>query len=72
MIKEPGWSWIKVKDQLSVFVAGDQSHSQCEDIQSVLASTTDCTDELKISVDLEQIKVANELFVKELQIANNE
>lgn len=33
--KEPGWSWIKVKDRLSAFVAGDGSHAQWEQICSV-------------------------------------
>lgn len=32
VMKEPGWSWIKVKDQVSAFVAGDKSHPQCEEI----------------------------------------
>lgn len=36
VIKEPGWSWIKVKDMISAFVAGDQSHPQAEDIYSML------------------------------------
>ncbi|KAL5704694.1 mannan endo-1,4-beta-mannosidase [Ranunculus cassubicifolius] len=36
VIKEPGWSWIKVKDDLTAFVAGDRSHPQGEDIYSVL------------------------------------
>lgn len=36
VIKEPGWSWIKVKDHVSAFVAGDRSHPQCGEIYSVL------------------------------------
>lgn len=36
VIKEPGWSWIKVKDQVSAFAAGDRCHPQSEDIYSVL------------------------------------
>lgn len=36
VIKEPGWSWIKVKDWVFTFVAGDRSHPQCEEIYSVL------------------------------------
>ncbi|PON71450.1 Tetratricopeptide-like helical domain containing protein [Parasponia andersonii] len=36
VIKEPGWSWIKVSDQVSAFVAGDQSHPQWREIYSVL------------------------------------
>lgn len=36
VIKEPGWSWIKVKNLLSAFVAGDQSHPQGEDIYCML------------------------------------
>lgn len=36
VIKEPGWSWIKVKDHVSAFVAGDKCHPRSEDIYSVL------------------------------------
>ncbi|XP_010272292.1 PREDICTED: putative pentatricopeptide repeat-containing protein At3g47840 isoform X2 [Nelumbo nucifera] len=36
VIKEPGWSWIKVKEQVSAFVAGDRSHPQGEDIYTML------------------------------------
>lgn len=36
VIKEPGWSWIKVKDQVSAFVSGDRRHSQGEDIYCIL------------------------------------
>ncbi|XP_062116930.1 putative pentatricopeptide repeat-containing protein At3g47840 [Humulus lupulus] len=36
VIKEPGWSWVKVKDRVSAFVSGDWSHPQCEEINSVL------------------------------------
>ncbi|XP_057976510.1 putative pentatricopeptide repeat-containing protein At3g47840 [Malania oleifera] len=36
VIKEPGWSWIKLKDQVSAFVAGDRSHAEGEDIYGLL------------------------------------
>ncbi|KAK1376863.1 putative pentatricopeptide repeat-containing family protein-like [Heracleum sosnowskyi] len=36
LIKEPKWSWIKVKDWVIAFVAGDRSHPQCEYIYCVL------------------------------------
>ncbi|XP_042513109.1 putative pentatricopeptide repeat-containing protein At3g47840 [Macadamia integrifolia] len=36
VMKEPGWSWIKVKDRVSAFVAGDRKHRQGEDIYSML------------------------------------
>ncbi|OVA08753.1 Pentatricopeptide repeat [Macleaya cordata] len=36
VIKEPGWSWIKVKDHVSAFVAGDRSHPQGEGIYTML------------------------------------
>ncbi|KAK9990356.1 hypothetical protein SO802_025341 [Lithocarpus litseifolius] len=36
VIKEPGWSWIKVRNLLSAFVAGDRSHPQGEDIYCML------------------------------------
>ncbi|GLU13760.1 hypothetical protein SLE2022_303740 [Rubroshorea leprosula] len=35
-IKEPGWSWIKVKDKVTAFVAGDRSLLKVEDIYSIL------------------------------------
>ncbi|KAF5191803.1 Pentatricopeptide repeat-containing protein [Thalictrum thalictroides] len=36
VIKEPGWSWIKVQDKVSAFVAGDRSHPLGEDIYCML------------------------------------
>ncbi|KAL6997823.1 hypothetical protein U1Q18_007948 [Sarracenia purpurea var. burkii] len=36
MIKKLGWSWIKIKDQVSAFVASDQLHPECENIYSTL------------------------------------
>lgn len=36
VIKEPGWSWIKVNDRITAFVAGDHSHPQGEDIYTML------------------------------------
>ncbi|KAG2724937.1 hypothetical protein I3760_01G042100 [Carya illinoinensis] len=36
VVKELGWSWIKVNDQVSAFVAGDRSHPQGEYIYSML------------------------------------
>ncbi|GFY80361.1 tetratricopeptide repeat (TPR)-like superfamily protein [Actinidia rufa] len=36
VIKEPGWSWIKVKDQVSAFVAGDRTHPKCVNIYGIL------------------------------------
>ncbi|CAK7339609.1 unnamed protein product [Dovyalis caffra] len=36
LIKEPGWSWIKVKDRVSGFLSGDRSHPEGEDIYDVL------------------------------------
>lgn len=36
VVKEPGWSSIKVKDSVFAFVAGDRSHPQGEDIYSML------------------------------------
>jgi pentatricopeptide repeat protein len=44
VIKEPGWSWIEVHDQVSTFFAGDRSHPQGEDIfcmLDLLASRTE-------------------------------
>ncbi|KAJ4878718.1 putative pentatricopeptide repeat-containing protein [Raphanus sativus] len=34
--KEPGWSSILIKDQVSAFASGGQSHPQSEDIYSIL------------------------------------
>lgn len=36
LIKEPGWSSIKVKDLAFAFVAGDRSHPLCEEIYNML------------------------------------
>ncbi|GAA0152964.1 hypothetical protein LIER_11316 [Lithospermum erythrorhizon] len=36
IIKEPGWSWIKVKEQVSAFVAGDRVHPQAEAVYKIL------------------------------------
>ncbi|CAA0839264.1 Putative pentatricopeptide repeat-containing protein [Striga hermonthica] len=36
VVKEPGWSWLKVKDQVSAFVAGDRNHPRCEEVYGVL------------------------------------
>ena len=47
VLKEPGWSWIKVKDLVSAFVSGDRSHPQGEDIYNMLdllASRTELAD----------------------------
>ncbi|KAI9116022.1 hypothetical protein K1719_012952 [Acacia pycnantha] len=50
LIKEPGWSWIEVNDQVNAFVAGDQSHPQSEDILAImdLLSSTREYDSLEI------------------------
>ncbi|XP_071735292.1 putative pentatricopeptide repeat-containing protein At3g47840 [Rutidosis leptorrhynchoides] len=37
VIKEPGWSWIKIRDNVFAFAAGDRTHPQWEDIYRVLA-----------------------------------
>ncbi|KAJ0236596.1 Pentatricopeptide repeat-containing protein [Hirschfeldia incana] len=36
VIKEPGWSSILIKDRVSAFASGGQSHPQSEDIYSIL------------------------------------
>lgn len=36
IIKEPGWSWINVNDQLNAFVSGDLSHPHSEYIITIL------------------------------------
>lgn len=36
VIKEPGWSSIKIKDRISAFVSGDRFHPQNEDIYYTL------------------------------------
>lgn len=44
VIKEPGWSWIEVNDQVSAFFAGDRSHPQGEDIFCMLDLLTSRTE----------------------------
>ncbi|KAL8240533.1 hypothetical protein R6Q59_013888 [Mikania micrantha] len=36
VIKEPGWSWIKIRDCVFTFAAGDHSNPQWEDIYCIL------------------------------------
>ncbi|KAL8531600.1 hypothetical protein ACS0TY_008266 [Phlomoides rotata] len=36
VIKEPGWSWVKIKDHVSRFVSGDKTHPLCDDIYNLL------------------------------------
>ncbi|KAG8383358.1 hypothetical protein BUALT_Bualt04G0004100 [Buddleja alternifolia] len=36
VIKEPGWSWMKIKGRVSAFVSGDKSHPLNEEIYNVL------------------------------------
>ncbi|XP_059636766.1 putative pentatricopeptide repeat-containing protein At3g47840 [Cornus florida] len=36
VIKEPGWSWIKVKDRVTAFVAGDRSLPEGDNVYSIL------------------------------------
>ena len=36
VMKEPGWSSVLIKDKVSAFASGGQSHPQCEDIYSIL------------------------------------
>ncbi|EPS69232.1 hypothetical protein M569_05536, partial [Genlisea aurea] len=35
--KEPGWSWIKIRDELCVFVAGDKRRRRTEEMYFVLS-----------------------------------
>ncbi|XP_019182874.1 PREDICTED: putative pentatricopeptide repeat-containing protein At3g47840 [Ipomoea nil] len=44
VIKEPGWSWIKLKDEMYAFVAGDKTHPKSEDIYIILELLTSKTD----------------------------
>ncbi|KAJ7953036.1 Pentatricopeptide repeat-containing protein [Quillaja saponaria] len=44
VVKEPGWSWIKVNEWINAFVAGDRSHSQSENILSILELLTSTTE----------------------------
>ncbi|KAJ6824842.1 putative LRR receptor-like serine/threonine-protein kinase [Iris pallida] len=36
MTKEPGWSWIQLRNKVHAFVAGDRSHPEAEGIYSYL------------------------------------
>ncbi|XVF59667.1 hypothetical protein PTKIN_Ptkin07bG0294100 [Pterospermum kingtungense] len=57
VIKEPGWSWIKIKDRVSAFVAGERSYPEGEEIYGILdllASRVDISvQELGPLLDLE-------------------
>lgn len=60
VIKEPGWSSIKIKDCVSAFVSGDRFHPQSEDIYNILelavsgaeAHRFDCTLKRAFGVNL--------------------
>ncbi|XP_058088351.1 pentatricopeptide repeat-containing protein At1g06140, mitochondrial-like [Magnolia sinica] len=43
--KRPGCSWIEVNNEVHVFLAGDRSHSQSEDIYAVLEILTENIEE---------------------------
>lgn len=58
VIKEPGWSWIKVKDQISAFVAGDKLHQQYEEIYNILKLVA-----LRADLDVQEV----ELFLYEAE-----
>ncbi|XP_048142068.1 putative pentatricopeptide repeat-containing protein At3g47840 [Rhodamnia argentea] len=55
--KEPGWSWIMVKDCVSTFAAGDQSHSHSEELYGVLnflcSQETSVQDVVSLVYDIE-------------------
>ncbi|KAL1187943.1 putative pentatricopeptide repeat-containing protein [Cardamine amara subsp. amara] len=45
VIKEPGWSSVKINDCISAFVSGDRFHPQNEDIYSILESVVSVAEE---------------------------
>lgn len=51
VVKEPGWSSIKVKDIVFAFVAGDRSHPQGEDIYSMLEELVSGTEIFILELD---------------------
>ncbi|CAM8930246.1 unnamed protein product [Rhodiola kirilowii] len=45
-LKEPGWSWLKIKDGVSAFVSGDRLHPESESIYDILGLLNSTTDNL--------------------------
>ncbi|KAL4191924.1 hypothetical protein AMTRI_Chr06g191430 [Amborella trichopoda] len=50
--KQPGYSWIAVQSQVEVFVAGDQGHSQAEEIYGVIEIFNRQIKDLGLVVDM--------------------
>ncbi|GER41566.1 pentatricopeptide repeat-containing family protein, partial [Striga asiatica] len=49
VVKEPGWSWVKVKEEekrVSAFVAGDRNHPRCDEVYGVLGLVYCSSEEL--------------------------
>ncbi|CAH9107393.1 unnamed protein product [Cuscuta epithymum] len=44
VIKEPGWSWIKLKTKMYAFVAGDKTHPESDYIYNILEFLTSDTE----------------------------
>ncbi|KAK1281002.1 putative pentatricopeptide repeat-containing protein [Acorus gramineus] len=55
--KEPGWSWIEIRDTVSVFVVGDQSHPWRDSIYEILDSLTAKADVVDDISELDAITV---------------
>ncbi|KAK1322291.1 putative pentatricopeptide repeat-containing protein [Acorus calamus] len=55
--KEPGWSWIEIRDTVSVFVVGDQSHPWRDSIYEILDSLTANADMVDDISELDAITV---------------
>ncbi|KAF5798641.1 putative tetratricopeptide-like helical domain superfamily [Helianthus annuus] len=56
VIKEPGWSWIKIRDCVFAFAAGDRSNPQWEDICCVLGLLSS---KEQVFVNVENVLVYN-------------
>lgn len=52
-LKDPGWSWLKIKDEVSAFVSGDRLHSENDHIYDILALLNSTTDALVKDLELE-------------------
>ncbi|RVW13489.1 putative pentatricopeptide repeat-containing protein [Vitis vinifera] len=70
VIKEPGWSWIKVKDLVFAFVAGDRSHPQEDGLVGLLSC---CASSLFVGIVLawrttacKQLKCSDVIFRDEI------
>lgn len=61
--KDPGYSYIEIKGKIHLFVAGDRSHPQTDEIYSMLEKLEDLINELGRSKKSDEEKLDKELLI---------